>query len=69
MIYEEDCNSSRELEAEELEEQSTSSGKNNDAKKATRRKKVKSSVIRGSLVGPNNHVAQSVYNAQINKEL
>jgi hypothetical protein len=67
-IYEEDCNSSRELEDEELEEQSTSSGKNKNAKKATRRKQVKSSVIRGSLVCPNNHVAQNMYNAQINKE-
>jgi chromatin remodeling complex protein RSC6 len=44
---EEDCISSRELEDEELEEPSTSSGKNKDAKKATRHKKEKSSVIRG----------------------
>ena len=44
---EEDYISSMELEDEELEESSTSFEKNKDAKKATKHKKEKSSVIRG----------------------
>jgi hypothetical protein len=63
-----DCNSSRELGDEELEDPRASSGQNKKAEKAARGKKMKGSVIRGSSPGPNSHVAQNVHNAQVNVE-